>query len=317
MTNKSLKNIDLNFIFTVILKYKFLYLILSVSIFLFLYLYENYSQKNTNFYSLKFNINVIFNEDIYIDKLTRLKTLEESDSLTNQLLNNLSNNFREVKKNSIQILINDFTNQKNLSKLYKENNINLEFDDNFIEHTVKKVDIFSTDQSVYLQLKFKSESNNISRELSKKIIKNLVLSQEKKYQDYVFEKFEKDYSKLLSIFDAEERIRNNELSFYESYIKKFEDKNNLAYFELLSKITEVEARLKFINFTKQNYLETFESIKLTIELPKYKVGELDYDFVQKNKNNKIIPFLIFSFIISLVLLIIYEVVRYIKLNQNN
>lgn len=319
MTNKSLKNIDLNFIFTVILKYKFFYLILSLSIFLLLYLYENYSQNNTNFYSLKFNISVNFDEDTYIDKLTRLKTLEDKDSLTNQLLNKISDIFNEVKTNSIQILIDEFTNKKIFTNLFKENNINLEFDDDFIEYSVKTVDIFSTEQSVYLQLKFKSLNNNITPELSEKIIENLVLSQEKKYQDYLIEKFQNDYSRLLSVFDTEERIRNNKLDFYQSYIKNFEDDkiSNTVYFELLSKITDAEARLKFINFIKLNYLETFEAIQSTIKLPKYKVSEIDYNFIKKNQNNKIIPFLIFSFIISFVVLIFYELLRSIKLSQNN
>ena len=44
MTNKTLKNIDLNFIFNVILKYKIIFILIGISIFIALYTYENYTK---------------------------------------------------------------------------------------------------------------------------------------------------------------------------------------------------------------------------------------------------------------------------------
>ena len=233
MTNKTLKNIDLNFIFNVILKYKIIFILIGISIFIALYTYENSTKTSSNYYSLKFNINVNFDEDIHIDNFVKLKTLENNDSLTNQLLNSLSEDFNQIRKTSIDVLINEFSNRMNVIKFFQENKINIILNDDYV-HFTKKEDIFSKNGIVSIELNLATE-NNISIDLIEQKIQDFILIQEK-IQNYINEKFETDSSRLLSLFDTEASIRNNELLFqklYKNLMKKY-SQDNLVYVDLLN-----------------------------------------------------------------------------------
>ena len=317
MTNKTVKNIDINFIFNVILKNKFIFILIGIIIFSALYTYENSTKTSSNYYSLKFNINVNFDEDIHIDNFVKLKTLENNDSLTNQLLNSLSEDFNQLRKTSIDVLINEFSNRMNVIKFFQENKINIILNDDYV-HFTKKEDIFSKNGIVSIELNLATE-NNISIDLIEQKIQDFVMILEEKYQNYINKKFDTDSSRILSLFDTETSIRNNELLFYQDYLKKFDkdfNQNNLVYVDLLNKITLLEARLKSINFTKLNYSSTFDSIKKDIVLPKYEIIKNNYNVKKDDKANKIIPYLIFL-LLSLFLLIIYEIFRNLKLSNNN
>lgn len=320
MTNKSFKNIDLYFIFTVILKYKFVFFFLGIFIFSLFYFFENNTQENKNFYSLKFKVYVIFDEDIHLNNLIKLKTLEGGESYINELLSSVSNDFSEIKKTLIQVLINNFNNKKNISKAFENKNIFVDFGEEFFVYSLNKSDIFSNEEAINIEIKFFSDSENINENIAEKTIKEMISFQEKKYQEYVFENFKNDTSRILSLFVVEEEMKINEIDFYLSYIQKIKDNElskNLS-FELLSKIAETEAKLKSIQFSKLNFMKIFKLIESNLDLPEYELDKINYRYTETNKNfNKIIPYLIFSFLLSLVLLIIFEIIKNIKLNKNH
>ena len=234
------------------------------------------------------------------------------------MLNSLSEDFNQIRKTSIDVLINEFSNRMNVIKFFQENKINIILNDDYV-HFTKKEDIFSKNGIVSIELNLATE-NNISIDLIEQKIQDFVMILEEKYQNYINKKFDTDSSRILSLFDTETSIRNNELLFYQDYLKKFDkdfNQNNLVYVDLLNKITLLEARLKSINFTKLNYSSTFDSIKKDIVLPKYEIIKNNYNVKKDDKANKIIPYLIFSFLLSLFLLIIYEIFRNLKLSNNN
>ena len=76
----------------------------------------------------------------------------------------------------------------------------------------KKSDIFSKDEIVNINFNFSTEQN-VSLDLIEQKVR-FYLNSRKKYQNYINEKFETDSSRLLSLFDTEASIRNNELLFF-------------------------------------------------------------------------------------------------------
>ena len=135
--------------------------------------------------------------------------MENNDSLTNQLLNSLSEDFNQIRKTSIDVLINEFSNRMNVIKFFQENKINIILNDDFV-HFTKKEDIFSKNGIVSIELNLATE-NNISIDLIEQKIQDFVMILEEKYQNYINKKFDTDSSRILSLFDTETSIRNNEL----------------------------------------------------------------------------------------------------------